>query len=151
MVRSRTRIVPITAPGGAMSLIHQFADDTTITVRDMEGIDEVMKAFDLYGRASGAKISIKKLCIMQFGDQKNIPCKWEFERRNQNIRIMGIVFGEDAGEARDLAWGSVINKIKQILAVWKGRSLNVKGRAVVLNALVFSRMNYVMSTLDLPV
>lgn len=42
----------IDLPGGGISLVYQYADDTTITVQDAGSVREVFKDLELYGRAS---------------------------------------------------------------------------------------------------
>lgn len=150
LLKSREQIEPLQIPGGAISLIHQFADDTTITVRRMGSINEVMKVFEVYGRASGAKINVEKSCIMQFGDQKHVTCKWAYERKDQSIKILGLVFGEKMAEARNESWTGVINKMKQKVTVWRMRKLSLKGKVVVLNTLVISKLIYPMSVWEMP-
>ena len=39
-------------PGGGVSVLHHYADDTTCTVRDVGSVNCLMKCFDVYGRAS---------------------------------------------------------------------------------------------------
>lgn len=150
MIKLRTGVEPLKVPGGGVSLIYQYADESTVTVRDLDGIDEVMDVFRIYGNSSGEMINVEKSCIMQFGDQKNITCKWNFDKKNQNIRIMGIMFGENDSEARNQSWTGVLNQMKQKLIVWGNRKLNIKVKVKVLNALILSKLLYRMNVLDMP-
>lgn len=50
-----------------MSVVHQYAEYTTFTVRDMDSINRIMKRMETYGKASGAKINIDKSEIMSMG------------------------------------------------------------------------------------
>ncbi len=64
---------------GEISIIHQYADDTTFTVKDIESINRVMKHMETYGKASGAKINVDKSEIMSVGgvdiEGQDIPFK----------------------------------------------------------------------------
>lgn len=48
-------------------MIHQYADDTTITVRDEDSVKRVRECFKVYGRASGAKVNMEKSVVMYIG------------------------------------------------------------------------------------
>ena len=56
------------------------------------------------------------------------------------MRILGVNIGVDEREARDLTWTGVINKIKTTLNYWKQRKLKLRGKVVVVNALLMSKM-----------
>lgn len=47
--------------------------------------------------------------MLMFGDQKHVTCKWPFERKDQSIKILGLVFVKKIAEARNESWTGVIN------------------------------------------
>ncbi|XP_059907736.1 uncharacterized protein LOC132457503 isoform X1 [Gadus macrocephalus] len=66
------------------------------------------------------------------------------------IKVLGVNVGEDENEARDVTWTGVLNKVKQNLNLWKMRKMRLRGKVIVVNCLMMSRVNHVLSTLDLP-
>ncbi len=133
-----------------MSLIHQYADDTTFTVRDSESINKIMKHMETYGKASGAKINIDKSEIMSIGGVDIGRCDIPFKVTNDHMRILGVNVGVNAKEARDATWTGILNKMKQVLQFWRLRDLRLRGKVVVANSLVISKCNYVIGAVDLP-
>lgn len=65
----------VQTPQGGFSLIHQYSDDTTITVRDEDSVKRVIEGFQIYGRASGAKVNMEKSVVMYIGKVNNIFSK----------------------------------------------------------------------------
>ena len=150
LVKNDTEIQCVRIPGNGESVIQQYADDTSFTVRNMVSIKRIMGHLDVYGRASGAKINIEKSEIMYVGRVETQGCDIPFRVAKDFIKILGVNLGVKEKEARDLTWTGVLNKIKQVMNFWKQRGLKLKGKVVVINALVLSKCNYVLSAIDLP-
>ncbi len=140
----------IELPGGGSCVVQQFADDTTLTVKNMASIDRAIEVINMYGRASGSRINVGKSEIMFINtaepQQENIP----FKIQSKHIKILGTYIGKDVGAARDLSWTEIINKIEKCLNYWKLRELKLKGRVVVLNNLILSKLNYALAVIELP-
>lgn len=60
LIKKDKEIKGIQMPNGLVSVIHQYADNTTFTVRDIESINKIRKQMGKYGEASGAKINVEK-------------------------------------------------------------------------------------------
>lgn len=150
LVKGDKEIRGIPIPHGGLSLIHQYADDTTFTVRDTESIIKVMKHMETYGKASGAKINVDKSEIMSIGGVEMGECDIPFKVTEDYMMILGVNIGVNAKEARDATWTGILNKIKQVLLFWRLRELRLRGKVVVVNSLLLSKCNYVMGVVDLP-
>ncbi len=94
LIKKDKEIRGIPIPHGRMSLIHQYADDTTFTVRDSESINKIMKHMETYGKASGAKINIDKSEIMSIGG-----VHIRDGSRFSNIRIVNLIIEYRLGYA----------------------------------------------------
>lgn len=149
-VKKDTRISSVDIPFGKKSLIYQYADDTSITVKDLESVNYVLEDLRLYEKASGAKINVEKSEIMFFGKVNKEKVGVPFKVREDFIKILGINIGTKEKEARDETWTGVLNKIKNTLNYWKLRQLKLKGKVIVVNTLLLSKINYVLGVLDLP-
>uniref|UniRef100_A0A4W5LRK9 Reverse transcriptase domain-containing protein n=3 Tax=Hucho hucho TaxID=62062 RepID=A0A4W5LRK9_9TELE len=135
-------------PQGGFSLIHQYADDTTITVRDEESVKRVIDCFKVYGKASGAKVNMDKSIVMYIG--KTNEGNFNFKEVKDYFKVLGVFLGVKDKEARDLTWSGVINKVRKVVNMWRGRSLRLKGKVIVINSLLMSVFIYVMNVLDMP-
>lgn len=113
MVRADKKIRGIQIPNSCESVIHQYADDTTFTIRDVESIKKVMGHIEIYGNASGAKINIEKSEIMSIGGVDLRGCDIPFKTTLGCVNILGVQIGENAKNARDATWTGVLNKIKR--------------------------------------
>lgn len=150
MIKSDTGIKCVGIPGEGKSVIQQFADDTSFTVRNIDSIKRIMDHLDVYGKASGAKVNIEKSEIMYVGKVQTQGCDIPFKVAQDYIKILGVNLGVKDKEARDLTWTGVLNKIRRVMSFWKQRFLKLKGKVVVINALILSKCNYILGAIDLP-
>ena len=151
-IRENQRIRGIRPPGSQEELkLSQFADDTTLLLTDDQSIDEAFMTFDLYERASGAKINKGKCkglwcgAFAQRTDQLH-----DFEWFNDYIpdKILGQFVGNV--DCTQLNWETKIQKINNIIAAWRHRELSFKGRALVINGLLTSTLWYNATSLPVP-
>lgn len=112
MVKMENKIRSIQIPFGKYSLIHQYADDTTFTVRDVESVKRVMKHIEVYGKASCAKVNVGKSEIVCVGKVDISQCGIPFKVTEDYIKILGVNIGVKTKEARDVTWTGVLNKVK---------------------------------------
>ena len=87
-------------PYGGESIIQQYADDTTCTVKNMNDVKRIMEKIEIYGKASGAKVNVDKPEIMYIGNVNHIGCSMPFRITNDYIKILGIHIGVKEKEAR---------------------------------------------------
>lgn len=150
MIKNDKEIEGIQLPNGGESIIQQYADDTTCMVKNMNGVKRIMDKIEIYGKASGAKVNVDKTEIMYIGNVNQIGCSMPFRVANDYIKILGIHIGVKEKEARDETWNGVINKVKNTLNAWRPRRLKLKGKVVVINALILSKVVYAMTVVDMP-
>ena len=95
------KIRGIELPEGQVILLYQYADDTTVTVRDRESVVEVLSSVELYGRASGAKINIEKSEIMYVGVERAGRREIGLKEKKDYFRMLGVNLGIEDREGRD--------------------------------------------------
>ena len=143
-------ILGIHTPANRTVKITQYADDITITVKSGECIDRILEHFKTYSAASGAKINTHKSEIGTLGRDHNIVNKWGFCVNNGSRKILGVYIGGHEGEDRDRGWREVLGKIQNVLNLWKSRGLTLKGKVIVVNVLILSKINHILGTCELP-
>lgn len=67
------------------------------------------------------------------------------------LKILGILVGKNKREVRDKMWEELISGIERRLNFWKLRTLNLKGKVLILNVLMVSKLWYVLHVYDMPV
>ena len=151
-IRSNPRIHGLRPPDSQSEVkLSQFADDTTLLLIDEQSITETFNIFELYERASGAKIN-KSKC-------KGLWCGAFAHRRDQLYgfdwfndfipeKILGQFFGNV--DCTQMNWNSKIQKINNIIAAWRHRELSFKGKALVINGLLTSTLWYNATSLSMP-
>jgi len=148
LLRQNRYIKGVEVPGGGVSLVYQYADDTTITVKDRESVREVLKTVSLYGRASGARVNLDKSEIMYIGQVRDRICDIGLKENKDYFRVLGINLGIKDVEGRDRQYVELINGIVKTLRFWKMRGLKLRGKIAVVNGLIMSRSLYIMTVLD---
>lgn len=148
LIKRDGSIIGIELPYGGICTINQYADDTTVTVRDGGSVRKVVELVERYGRASGAKINRDKSEIMYIGEIERTDVGMRVEEKY--VKVLGVYLGVDSNEARDVTWAGVINKIRTVCIAWRGRKLRLKGKVIVVNNLMLSVCVYVMSVIEMP-
>lgn len=103
-------ICGIQLPDGSKNVINQYADDTTITVKDVASVKRVMDILEIYRRAAGAKINVDKSEVLYIGKFNKGRCSMPFKKSNDFIKVLGVYVGNREKEARDLMWTGVLKK-----------------------------------------
>lgn len=138
----------IKTPLGNETKIIQYADDLNIVIKNSESINRIISHLSMYERASGAKINKSKTEIMCFG--VSIVNKWGFKEVTECKEILGVYIGRDENSARDKTWEKVLGKVQSKLNLWKARGLNLRGKVIVTNALILSKIIHILGNCELP-
>jgi len=133
--------------GGLSSVVTQYADDTTLLLRDLSSVEKALSLVDFYGRGTGAKLNREKSEAMWLGkwtERKDEPLglKWV-----DKMKILGVWFGRNVGNVN---WDGRIQKLEQALNLWKGRALSLKGRVLIVKTVALSKLDYVATVLEVP-
>ncbi len=123
--------------------IYQYADDTTLLVEDVQSVMRAMSILKKYCKGSGAKVNVEKSVYMRIGKVEHLPQHILFKKEEEHIKILGIWVGMDFNKADVLNWEGVLKGIER-------RNLTLKGKVLVINALMLSKIWYVLSVTSLP-
>ncbi|CAC5416381.1 unnamed protein product [Mytilus coruscus] len=105
------------------------------SVCNKQSISEVFKVFDLYSRATGAKINRQKSEILCVGKGELSPVeKQEYGLQvcDNNVQLLGIYVGKNRNICDDLNWKEKISKLKSLLNIWLQRQLTLQESEIVL-------------------
>ena len=102
-----------------------------------------------YERGSGAKLNRSKckgLWLGSWAGRTDPPV--DIEWSSEFVKILGVFVGP--GDVDEANWRPRITAVENVLNSWRQRSLSYGGRALVINALVLSRVWYVASLIHVP-
>ncbi len=131
--------------------IYQYADDTTLILKDLDSVERAMNKIQKYCKGSGAKINIDKTVMMRIGTAKPLPDYFSFKEETENMKILGIRFGKDEKKTRDLIWDEILGGMERRLTFWRQRMLKLRGKILIVNALMLSKMWYALEVTSLPI
>ena len=109
--------------------ITQYADDTTVFVRDEESMEQLLRLLDEFKLISGLEINTSKTEAMWLGcwrDKTHTP--FNFKWPKEPICALGIYFSYNTEHANKLTFEEKINNLEKTLIGWKRRKLTLLGR-----------------------
>lgn len=124
--------------------LQQFADDTTLFVRDESSLLESLETISEFSRFSGLHLNLQKTQAINIGDiQLSSNPSREIIWRN-SVKILGIVFSKENNDLKDYQENFLpaLNKMKSITSDWTWRNISLKGKTVILNSLIFPIIHY---------
>ena len=133
--------------------ILQFADDTLIITRDMTDIKKTLSIMQSYGDCSGLYVNKEKTELVNLsqhphGCLPNPPkgLNWCTE----GFKYLGVWFAHDIHIMEYKNYRHRIDKIKNLLRIWRQRDLSLRGKVTILRSLALSQLLYPMSLLECP-
>lgn len=153
-IKAQKSIKPISIPETNInSLIYQHADDTTLTVSDINSVKSAFDEFEKYGRASGAKVNKTKseiLCLGKSRIESSTLDEFGIKKCEEVLQILGVYLGKNKTKCNELNWSGKVENIKRILNMWKQRSLAIQGRATLISSLMLSKLWYTLMVQPIP-
>ena len=128
--------------------LSQYADDTSLLLRDVASIGHTFDTLHLYERASGAKINRDKCKGLWAGSfQHRSDSIHDFDWFNDYIpnKILGHIFGNIDCTRYNLE--PRIQKLKDTIEAWRNRELSFKGKALIINGLLTSTLWYTATSI----
>ena len=129
--------------------ISQFADDTQFLLRGFDQLKRMWKHIEGYEDATNMRANAKKFDGLRMGRTKRQPVPQNaetspisFVRPGECMIVLGIPFWE-TGYKIAAFWNKRYDKMKILLANWRDHTrMSVHGRAMLANAMIFSRFRY---------
>ena len=127
-IRNSCQIEGFLLPGaaGAQFKISQYADDTTVFVKDESSLIYLFKAISLYEKGSEARLNISKTKAMWLRSWKDRCDKPLGLNWVDKMKVLGIVFGNVSVERDN--WEPRLSKVDKMLSLWRSRSLSLVGK-----------------------
>lgn len=120
--------------------ISQYADDSTIFVKDGESLEQALELVQDFGKVSGLHLNIQKSKVLRINTES--VCKELGSKliSDGKINILGLDFyAEERSEQQVIAG---FDRMKEKCSKWRSRRLPLKGRVIVMNSLVLPIIYY---------
>ena len=128
-----------------------YADDTTVFVRDLDSVKELLALLNDFKKLSGLEINTTKAEGMWLGCWKNkTETPFGFRWPRNPIRALGIFFSYDQNKATELNFVEKIRNLEKTLNSWKRRNLTLYGKINIVKTLGLSKLIYNASVLAIP-
>lgn len=136
-------------PSDKVSVLSQYADDTTLTLCSDEAIHAAFSVYRDFEKASGAKLNQEKsrgLFLGPWAHRSDPPV--ELLWSSDSIKSLGISLGPNIQPSQN--WEGRLTSLGNVLDLWQQRCLSFQGKALVCNSLALSGLWYTATTVPLP-
>ncbi|WP_293688688.1 reverse transcriptase domain-containing protein, partial [Thiolapillus sp.] len=131
--------------------IQQFADDTTLYLRDKEDLDKAMKIFEAFASISGLQMSLSKTEAMWLGQNSHKTETFYNIAWVRQTKILGIYFRNDKSASEiEENWLTKVSNMKRIIKQWSRRNLSIYGKILIAKTYIISQFIYTMQSIGLP-
>ena len=116
--------------------IAQYADDTTVFVRDRESVLELLNLLEEFSSVSGLQINTSKteaLWLGQWKDNQDTP--FGFKWPKDPILSLGVFFSHNQTDADELNFDAKIRDLEKSLQMWQRRKLTLYGKINIVKTL----------------
>ena len=130
--------------------ILQFADDATIFVEDCNSIPKVIKQIERFGSFSGLELNKEKCSLVNIKDFSVSANVEGISWCDSEVKILGVYFGKDNNKVNYMNWSPKINKIENLIKLWKTRKLTFFGKITIIKSFLVSQLIFNAQMISVP-
>ena len=131
--------------------VSQYADDTTVFVRDVQSIHNLFYLLSQFESCSGLKINQFKSEILWLGCWHHRKDRvLDLKLSDEAIYALGVYFSYNEELATEKNFFDKLNPLKKLLNIWSSRDLSIYGRINIVKTLAISKLTFICSVLDTP-
>ena len=132
-----------------------MADDTTLIMKDIQSITNVINIFKDFKMCSGLKLNLNKTKIIPIGNQKNVHTILPYHLREIKIKhgpfkALGVWFTSNHQEMVELNYNERLKTMNTLTNIWQCRSLSLKGKITILRTLILPQIQFLFSMIPTP-
>ena len=120
--------------------VASFADDTQLFHRSEKSIKSGFNILKTYGKASGAKLNMKKTKGLYIGRWKHKEPVFKEIKWQENVGGLGCEFGYNINYEE--LWMKKFTKFKNKIKNWANRDLTLFGKKLLINSYIMSSIAY---------
>ena len=131
--------------------ISQYADNTTVTVCDLDAVTNPLRVLNDFKEQSGLEIKTTKTEAMWLGEWKDRTDEpFGFKSPKEPINTLGVFFSYNQASANRLNFGEKIIILEKTLNTWQRINLTLYGKINLVKTLGISKLIYLASVLPVP-
>lgn len=152
MVRKTPEIRGVQTGDKCAKISQYVTYDVTFFIRDSASLERLLHLLNTFALWSGLQINKHKSHLLLLGNHLHPPTSIGGISVKDQVKILGITFKAHMQEDEQywLNFAPKISKIKQICNTWINRSLSLKGKITLVNALMLSVLQYPCSCTFVP-
>lgn len=137
--------------GGSVTL-SQYADDTTIFLRDVVALRAALQSIHEFSTWSGLRINHHKSHLLLLGNHLHPPTSFHGIQVVDTVKILGIHFRANMTQEDNYRLNFLPNlkKIRNICTSWSNRSISIKGKVTLITSLMISLLQYQCTAVSTP-
>ena len=148
-LRKDNEVKGIKLPNNSEVKVSMLADDTQLFLKDELSIINSMNILSTFEEASGSKINLRKTIGIYIGGWKNKnPEYTNITWSKTCVKTLGIYHGNIVDN--DAIWKEKLDKIKSSLQIWKTRNLTLKGKSLIIQSLIISKIGFELEAKGIP-
>lgn len=138
--------------GGSTVKVSQFADDLTAFVKDKRSARTLLQIIESFGSFSGLKLNRNKSKLVALGPPSHEIFSDLGITTTTKVKILDIWFAAQRTPYQHYDWNyrENLDRIRKICHSWNNRNLSLKGKAVIVNSLLISILQYAGSYSECP-
>ena len=124
--------------GNVEHKIVQYADDSTIILRDLDSITNVIKKINTFSYFAGPKLNISKTKGIWLGPLKDLGLRrfCNITWTGNPVKCLGIYIGHKRKKCDFLNWNKRLENISNTLNLWKSRDLSLEGKILAIKTMI---------------
>ena len=131
--------------------ITQYADDTTVFVKDIRSVHRLFDLLQQFENCSGLRINQSKSEILWLGSlRQRKDSILELKLSDETVYGLGVYFSYDEELATKRNFFEKLPTLKKILNIWSSRDISIYGRVNIVKTLAISKLTFICSVLDTP-
>ena len=150
-IRQDEQIEGITI-GNTEHKIVQYADDSTIFVKTVKSLEQLIKKFQSFGRASGLKLNMTKTRGIWLGGLKDqgLRISKGIHFTGNPVKMLGLYIGHNKIKMKEMNWDKKIESINKTILYWNKQNLSLFGKVKVIKTYVISKIVFIASLIEVP-
>ena len=131
--------------------ISQYADDTTLFVKNPENIVNALDCVNVFSKWSGLMLNYNKTEGLGIGSHKGTTFEsYGISWPTEAIRYLGIYISHDRSIMYKQNWENKLEILQKLLDSWRTRSLTLFGKITIVKSLGISQLLFSATMLEIP-
>ena len=151
MIRNDKNINGVTI-GETEHQLAQYADDTTVFLKDTVSIKELLRIFRTFEKTAGLKLNVDKTKGIWLGKlkDKGLRILEGIHFTGNPVKCLGVYVGHNTQKCENKNWNEKLASLKRVIAYWQKMNLSIFARVKVIKTYLLSKIIFTSSLIPIP-